>query len=55
MVAEAHRTNATLSMTKKEVLDLVVSAVRGKLVGIEDLKGEMKAKVEVRLNAGAGG
>lgn len=52
MVADAHRTNATLSMTKKDVLDLVVSAVRGKLVGIEDLKGEMRTKVEARLSAG---
>jgi hypothetical protein len=52
MVADAHRTNATLSMTKKEVLDLVVGAVRGKLVGVEDLKGEMRTKVEARLDAG---
>ena len=38
-------------MTKKEVLDLVVGAVRGRLVGIEDLKGDMRAKVEAKLNA----
>lgn len=55
MVADAHRTNATLSMTKKEVLDLVVGAVRGRLVGIEDLKGDMRAKVEAKLNAAPGG
>lgn len=52
MVADAHRTNAALRMTKKEVLDLVVSAVRGNLVGIGDLKGDMRTKVEARLDAG---
>jgi hypothetical protein len=52
MVADAHRTNAALRMTKKEVLDLMASAVREKLVGIEDLKGEMRTKVEARLHAG---
>lgn len=52
MVGDAHRTNATLSMTKKEVLDLVVGAVREQLVAIQDLKGEMKAKVEAKLQPG---
>ena len=49
MVAQAHRTNAALSMTRKEVVELVVHAVRAKLVALEELKGEMKEKVRAQL------
>lgn len=52
MVAAAHLTNATLSMTKKEVLELLVDAVVQQLVSTEDLKADIKAKVEAKLQSG---
>lgn len=51
MVAAAHRANASHSMTKKQVIDIVVQAVRDRLVAVADLKGEMKQKVDAALSA----
>jgi hypothetical protein len=49
MVAYAHRSNAVLTMTKKEIIDLVAQGVRKNLVSLDALKGEMKVKVEAKF------
>jgi hypothetical protein len=52
MVASAHRSDAVLTMTKKEVISLVAQAVRGTVVSLVELKGAMKVKVEAQLKEG---
>jgi hypothetical protein len=49
MVADAHRSSASHTMTKKQVVDLVVHAVEDGLVNVTDLKEKMKEEVEARL------
>ena len=49
MVASAHRSNASHSMTRKQVIHLVAQAVRDGLVKLDDLQDKMKTEVEARL------
>jgi hypothetical protein len=49
MVADAHRSSASHTMTKKHVVELVVQAVKDGLVKVADLKDKMKEEVEARL------
>jgi hypothetical protein len=49
LVAQALRADAALRMTSREVVELVVHAVRTGLLPVEDLKDQMKTKVAERL------
>jgi hypothetical protein len=49
MVASAHRLDAVLTISKKQVIHLVAQAVRDNLVSLDELKPDMKTKVETKL------
>lgn len=49
LVAVAHRSKASHTITKKQVVDLVTQAVKDGLVQVEDLKDKMKEEVEANL------
>lgn len=49
LVAVAHRSNHSHRMTKNEVVELVAAAIREGLLRLEDLNGEMRAKVEAKV------
>ncbi len=49
MVADAHRSRASHTMTKRHVVDLVVQAVKDGLVKVAHLKDKMREEVEARL------
>jgi hypothetical protein len=49
MVVAAHRSNAGHLMTKRQVVDLVVQAVKDGLLKVADLKDKMKEEVAANL------
>jgi hypothetical protein len=49
MVAHAHRSNASYSRTKQEVIEIVVQAVRDNLVELDALKEKMREMVRKKL------
>lgn len=52
MVADAHRSSASHTTTKKQVVDLVVQAVKDGVLSIADLKDKMRKEVEAKLPLG---
>lgn len=49
MIATAHRTDATLKLSRLEVLAILVRAVRDGHLSTEVLRGDLKTKVEAAL------
>ncbi len=52
LVADAHRSGASLTLTRKQVIETAASAVRQRLVEVESLKGAMRSSVEQALLSG---